>query len=246
MSSLSSSISNKRSGHHCYITPFFFFELVMLLSDNNCHAFLTPTMISSIIPSNNHLPIFYQDDKKYHGGDTTFISSSNNHIKKTTTKKPIVGDIKTLDDLKYFLEEDGDDRLVAVKFFAPWCKTCQRLGKHFNRFALNMADTIEDRKIIQGKIRCAQVECKSAHNFVTEQLYVMALPTLHLYYGTHKIWEASGQTDTKELQQILESLLEKSPEELQTHAESIDDGILVNALEDTMFGTYPSFLDEEW
>jgi len=238
----SSSNKNIYSTHRH--TSFLLFALIeATIFSYNCHA-LAPSMVSSSIPKSR--PLFYQDDKN-HGEHTNPISQPFTNTKKIKKgRKSIVGDLKSLDDLKFFLEDD--DRLVAVKFFAPWCKSCQKLGKNFDRLAMEMADTIVDRQMVPGKIRCAQVECRTTHSFVTEQLYVMALPTLHLYHGTQKIWEASGQTDTKELRKILSELEEnlKTPEELQTHAELTDDGILTNALEDTMFGTYPAFLDEEW
>jgi len=165
-------------------------------------------------------------------------------VKIRKSKSSIVEKIDSLDDLKYLLEED--DRLVAIKISAPWCKTCQKLGKNFDRFALEMADGIVNRQLVKGRIRCAQVEVSSeTKSFITEQLQVIGVPTLQLYRGTYKIWEGSGKSNTKELREILSNLEKMRPEKLQAHAEAEDDGILLAAIEDSMF-SYPSFLEEEW
>jgi len=98
---------------------------------------------------------------------------------------------------------------------------------------------------VEGQIRCAQVKCSSPESFISEQLYVMALPTVQLYYGTHKVWEGSGKTSIKDLKATFSKLQCLSPDELRLHAESVDDGVLLHAIEDGLF-SYPSFLDEEW
>jgi len=110
---------------------------------------------------------------------------------------------------------------------------------------MELGDGIIDRKQVEGQIRCGQVKCSSPESFISEQLYVMALPTVQLYYGSHKVWEGSGKTSIKELKAAFSKLHCLSPAELRSHAESVDDGILLKAFEDVFFSN-PSFLDEEW
>jgi len=241
--------NNKNFHHRCKFLVFFALIIQATITCRICHGFIPPSMMtaSSSIYNSNHRQLFYKDEHNIseNTNNSKGISSNEKIGKVKKRKKPIVEDVKGLDDLRYLLDGD-DDRLVAVKFYAPWCKMCQYLGKSFDRLATEMADTIVDRQIVRGKIRCAEVECRSKNTFATEQLYVMGLPTLHLYYGTNKIWECSGQTNTQELRKVLSELDGLLPEELQAHAESTDDGILTNALEDTTQLSYPSFLDEEW
>lgn len=110
---------------------------------------------------------------------------------------------------------------------------------------MEMGDGIIDRKQVQGEIRCAQVQCSSPNSFISEKLYIMALPTVQLYYGSRKVWEGTGKTSIKELKAVCCEIRSLSQDELRSRAESVDDGVLFNALEDAMY-SYPSFLDEEW
>lgn len=160
--------------------------------------------------------------------------------------EPVIVKINSLEELKYFLEED-EDRLVAVKFYAPWCKTCQRLGNHFGRFAREWGDGILNKKIVHGRIRCAEVEFKTKETsrWITDELCIKAIPTLQLYSGTNKVWQGLGAKNTKALQDELRRLEHLSSDDLRAHGELEDDGILQQALEDSFYDT-TDFLNEEW
>lgn len=160
--------------------------------------------------------------------------------------EPIILKINSLDDLQYVLEEN-EDRLMAIKFYAPWCKTCQRLGIDFGRFARTWGDGVSNESSTLGRIQCAEVEFKSAESsqWVTEDLQVKAIPTLQLYCGTSKIWEGIGAKNTKLLQDELRRLKNMSPDDLRAHGELMDDGILQQALENNFYDV-PDFLNEEW
>lgn len=175
-------------------------------------------------------------------------------------KKPIINNLKSLSDFQSFLDE-GDERLVAVKFHAPWCQSCRRLGNHYQKLASDIGDGILQRKKVEGKVRFAEVEFSFragkemsvsetiTTDFVTNTLQVKSIPTLHLYYGHHKVWETSGKTTTKELKQAIDEIERLTSSNtgysLDTLAIDRDDGILKQAIEDSFY-EYPSFLDEEW
>eukprot|EP00526_Cylindrotheca_closterium_P019188 CAMPEP_0113635534 /NCGR_PEP_ID=MMETSP0017_2-20120614/18526_1 /TAXON_ID=2856 /ORGANISM="Cylindrotheca closterium" /LENGTH=222 /DNA_ID=CAMNT_0000546325 /DNA_START=65 /DNA_END=733 /DNA_ORIENTATION=- /assembly_acc=CAM_ASM_000147 len=159
-------------------------------------------------------------------------------------KKPYITKLSSLDELKYFLQED--DRMAAIKFYAPWCKTCQRLGLQFTRLATELGDGIASRKMVEGQLRFAEVAYSPQTNhFVQDQLQVQAVPTLQLYHGFHKLWQRSGTKDTRDLRDTVLTLESKTNEELLILGEEQDDGILQLAIEDTMFDQ-PDFLNEEW
>jgi len=120
------------------------------------------------------------------------------------------------------------------------------LGLHFDRLAREFGDGVLNRQKVSGEIRCAQVEYGSATaNFITEQLQIQSVPTMQLYRGLHKVWGVSGKTDTRGLKAELNELLSRSEESLEEHANDVDDGILLEAIEDSMFDV-PDFLNEEW
>ena len=110
-----------------------------------------------------------------------------------------------------------------------------------------MADGIVARKKVHGKIRCAQVEFNPQTKYVImQQLRVGKVPTMQLYRGINKVWDVCGQNDTKELRRTLAELEEMSSEELLEYAETKDDGIFLNALEEDLYDNTPEFLNEEW
>lgn len=164
--------------------------------------------------------------------------------RKLIVTKPKVREIKSLDELQYFLEEDA--RLVAIKFYAPWCKTCKRLGLHFDRLALELGDTIQNRQKVEGSVRFATIEYGSeTSRFITQTLQIHGVPTLQLYSGVKKLWQENGATTVRGLKEQLNLLESMSTEERQAHAEEVDDGILASAIEENFFDG-PDFLNEEW
>lgn len=104
-----------------------------------------------------------------------------------------------------------------------------------------------NRSVVQGRIRCAEVEFKSVETsrWVTEELRIKAIPTLQLYSGTFKVWQGLGAKNTKLLEEELHRLEHLSSDDVRAHGESVDDGILQQAMEDNFYDT-PDFLDEEW
>jgi thiol-disulfide isomerase/thioredoxin len=138
------------------------------------------------------------------------------------------------------------------RFYAPWCKTCQKIGRTFDRIAKEYGDVIQDRHKIVGSIRFAQVEyTPRSAPFITKTLQVQGVPTLQLYQGTRKLWEAvgtgGGGTGAKSingLQLQLDAIKGMAYREREELAITNDDGILQAAMEEAFF--QPEFLNEEW
>lgn len=154
-------------------------------------------------------------------------------------KKPTIYPVSSLDELHEFLQED-DDRLTAIKFFAPWCKTCQRLGMRYQRLAMEHGDWVDPvaRKAVTGEMRCAEVEFGSVTSrFIHDQLQIEALPTLQLYKGTTKLWQGKGGDSIKHLKKEVKRLLSLSQSGLEEYVnhEVKNDGILEEAIEDSFF-----------
>lgn len=162
--------------------------------------------------------------------------------KPSKRTKTFVEDITSLNELKWFLEED--ERPVVIKFYAKWCKKCQRLGLHFDRLAMEMGDRIVDQQFVDGDVRFAAIEYnQESHDFITEDLQIRGFPTLQMYVGTRKLLE--GGSSIKNIRNELAVVDEISHGELLERAEEADDGVLTGLIEDSFFDS-PDFLNEEW
>lgn len=99
--------------------------------------------------------------------------------------RPNIVVIKTHEDYVNFLEED--DRLCVVKFYATWCKSCQRFGLKYRHLARDEGDHIigteaEDSIAVThtGEVRFAEIEYASSAK-LCKTLKVKKLPTVHMY-----------------------------------------------------------------
>jgi len=165
--------------------------------------------------------------------------------KPSKRRKILIEDsISSLSELKYFLEDD--ERPVVIKFYAKWCKKCQRLGRHFDRLAMDMGDCIVDQQMIDGDVRFAAIEYTPAsQDFLTNELQIQGLPTVQLYVGTRKLFDESGAAGMKQIMHELDVIEDLSHDELLERAESADDGVLSSLLEESFYDS-PDFLNEEW
>lgn len=181
---------------------------------------------------------------------TTLQKQTQLHVKKqvqapirpSKINKIIVEEISSLNELKYFLEED--ERPVVIKFYAKWCKKCQLVGRQFDRLAMEMGDRIVDQQLIDGDIRFAQIEYNpESQAFITEELQISGVPTMQMYVGTNKLLE--GGSTIKNIRTELTQIEGLSHEELLQRAEDADDGVLTGLIEESFYDS-PDFLNEEW
>jgi len=156
--------------------------------------------------------------------------------------KIIVENITSLSELRWFLEED--ERPVVIKFFAPWCKKCQRLGLQFDRLAMEMGDRVVDQQFIDGDVRFAAVQYNpESRGFITEELQIRGFPTLQIYVGPRKLLE--GGSSVKNIREEIAVIEELSHGDLLERAEEADDGVLTGLIEESFYDS-PDFLNEEW
>lgn len=116
---------------------------------------------------------------------TNFLRSTNGLSGKATDEeedrsRPSIVRIKSHEDYVKFLEED--DRLCVVKFYANWCKSCQRFGVKYRHLAFEEGDhiAIEGTTVHSGKVRFAEVEYTASAK-LCKALKVKKLPTVHMY-----------------------------------------------------------------
>jgi len=94
--------------------------------------------------------------------------------------RPNIVVIKNHEDYVNFLEED--DRLCIIKFYANWCKSCQKFGIKYRRLAYEEGDHIDiaGSMVHMGKVRFAEAEY-SASAELCKSLQVRKLPTVHMF-----------------------------------------------------------------
>ncbi|KAI2502236.1 thioredoxin [Fragilaria crotonensis] len=89
-----------------------------------------------------------------------------------------------------------DDRLCVVKFYASWCKSCQKFGVLYKRLATQCGDLYETTSSLsekhhhdqsqllkRGNVRFAEVEF-GANAELCRSLGIKKLPNVHIYKGT--------------------------------------------------------------
>jgi len=199
--------------------------------------------------------------KKFHRqSPTTTTTTAPASLPRTTRRtntKPYIEELATLEELKYFLQ-DEDERPVVIKYYAKWCKKCQKVGQHFNRLAMEMGD----QPGVEGPVRFAAVEYTPASQaFITEELKVIGLPTVQIYTGIHKVFDTTknpppattttttASASSSPIQRVRQELLRLADLDAAAvldHAATVDDGILATLIEDSFFDTSLDFLNEEW
>lgn len=220
--------------------------LCFVLCIAGCSSFTPsrPAMpLDSSASSTSNTAMNYQSETA--AVDTTTLKQSLpvRKIPKPSKRTEImVEEITSFNELKWFLEED--ERPVVIKFYAKWCKKCQRLGLQFNRLAMEIGDRIVDQQLIDGDVRFAAVEYnQESHGFVTEDLQIRGFPTLQMYVGTRKLLEAGSSVPL--VRKELAAIEELSHEDLLKRVEESDDGVLTGLIEESFFDS-PDFLNEEW
>lgn len=205
----------------------------------------SPLTSSQLSYSKSSTALYYVDERELDTSVTevrTTITTNPSH----DLKKPTIYPISSLQELHDFLEED--DRLTAIKFYAPWCKYCKQVGLRYQGLAAKMGDGVIDRRAVEGEVRFAAIEYGSlTAKLITEQLQVQGVPTLQLYKGTTKLWESKSSNEghpnktntkvkTSHLKQEVIRLLDMTADELEDYVEDFeDDGILGETYEDSFF-----------
>jgi thiol-disulfide isomerase/thioredoxin len=117
-------------------------------------------------------------------------TTSTSTVTKTTTN-PLVQEISTLQEYKDAVM--GQDTLVVVKFYAPWCRACRAMAPGFN--ALTKRNSNHDH---QGtSIKFVQVAMSDKTMNLFKGLSVPSIPFAHIYHPTGGLVEEQRLTRTE-------------------------------------------------
>lgn len=105
---------------------------------------------------------------------------ADDHVGEEDRSRPNIVVIKTHEDYVRFIEED--DRLCIIKFYANWCKSCQRFGLKYRHLAFDRGDRVDAEGSLYhtGDVRFAEAEY-SASAKLCKALKVRKLPTVHMH-----------------------------------------------------------------
>lgn len=85
-------------------------------------------------------------------------------------------------DMESFLHEKNDDRLVVVKYYASWCRTCAKVSRKLDLLAAQHADWVSssDGSSVtkQGNVRIATVEYMAGRELCAG---IDKLPTIRMF-----------------------------------------------------------------
>lgn len=106
--------------------------------------------------------------------------------KKNATTFPLAKDKNGIYDLQgkqdhIALLEQNPDKIIIVKFFAPWCRACKGLEPKFVQIA-------KDQKYQSLPLIFAQLSVAHSKEYV-KSLGVLALPSIHIYAGQEGLVE---------------------------------------------------------
>mmetsp|Transcript_6409 Transcript_6409/g.15963 ORF Transcript_6409/g.15963 Transcript_6409/m.15963 type:complete len:278 (-) Transcript_6409:146-979(-) len=157
----------------------------VLAALQQCHAF-SSYQYSSVTHSSTKFRITSQQYPVQRTKIGLSAKAADNDQEDRSRPNIIV--IKSHDDYVKFLEED--DRLCVIKFYASWCKSCQKFGIKYRHLAFDDGDRIvgiEGTTVHSGEVRFAEVEY-SANAKLCKALKVKKLPTVHMHRkGSGKI-----------------------------------------------------------
>eukprot|EP00568_Trieres_chinensis_P006192 CAMPEP_0183307788 /NCGR_PEP_ID=MMETSP0160_2-20130417/19353_1 /TAXON_ID=2839 ORGANISM="Odontella Sinensis, Strain Grunow 1884" /NCGR_SAMPLE_ID=MMETSP0160_2 /ASSEMBLY_ACC=CAM_ASM_000250 /LENGTH=236 /DNA_ID=CAMNT_0025471457 /DNA_START=66 /DNA_END=776 /DNA_ORIENTATION=- len=143
------------------------------------------------------------------------IKKNEEHEPSTHELSPKITKVGEAQDFLDFVAED--DRLVVVKFYASWCKSCQKFGVRFRKLAIEEGDKIDTEGDVSelGRVRFAEVEF-NANAKLCQTLGIKRLPSIHMYKGKELLTNFSCAPS--KFQMVIDSMnefVDMSQEELK-------------------------------
>lgn len=144
-------------------------------------------------------------------------------INQPATGKPKITQLKSAEDYRNFIEED--DRLCMIKFYAPYCKSCQKFGQQYSRIGKEIGElTIRNKDgsettVREGEVRMAEMEYGS-NKELCKSLGITKLPSIQ-FYSKAKLVE-SFSCGPRKIGMLLEKLSRfrsMTPAELEFEAD---------------------------
>jgi thiol-disulfide isomerase/thioredoxin len=123
-------------------------------------------------------PPMKEDEKKKGGGDNgdDWIPSKDGgfipNIKARLRPKPRAPTVLQITDIQQYKDEVADvrDRMVCVRFYAPWCRACKAVESSFRRLPKEFPD-----------VKFVEVPVTRDNTYLHKGLGIPSLPFAHIY-----------------------------------------------------------------
>jgi len=143
--------------------------------------------------------------------ETSFTNEDTSVSSKRTTSSALktkhLGGVLQVTDILGYKQEvvDVKDRLVAVRFYAPWCKACRAVERPFRRLAKEFPT-----------VKFVEVPVTKENGYLHQGLGIPSLPFAHLYYPGEG--NAVGSTLVEEMK-INKHVFADFKQKLQTYVD---------------------------
>jgi thiol-disulfide isomerase/thioredoxin len=148
-----------------------------------------------------------------------------------TDSRPVIEEIVSVDQFQNMLAQNAE-AITMVKFYATWCKSCQRFGLSYTRTARVEAETIKD-----GRLHMAAVEW-GANNDLCAELGITKLPTVQFYYQGRRLTSfPCAPSKYYQLDDALEHYKNLSADDLVLEADLEQGGEMLASLSSQLTGS---------
>jgi thiol-disulfide isomerase/thioredoxin len=169
--------------------------------------------------SNNNGSIVTQHQKEKTSSSTTSRTSGG---MQSPSEAPHVVEVSTLKEFKQVVVDDAhaaNDQVTAVRFYAPWCRSCRavegrfyRLGRTDTSVQVSASETHTHPATATSKckfpnVKFVQVSVSPENTSLHQGLGVTALPYAHIYHQSFGLVEELRMNQTRfgDYEQILQS-----------------------------------------
>lgn len=109
------------------------------------------------------------DDGDSNSSSSWIPTASGGFLPNFSSRSPVTT-VSTLEDYKSAVV-DEPNRLVVVRFYAPWCRACKAVASGFRKLALDHSD-----------VKFVEVPLTKTNAFLHQGLGVPSLPFAHIYH----------------------------------------------------------------
>lgn len=102
--------------------------------------------------------------------DGGFLPNLKRRLARKTEEKPMVMEVKSLEDYKAVVADERE-QMVAVRFYAPWCRACRAVQNRFMKLATQ-----------HPGVKFVEVPLTESNAFLHEGLGIPSLPFAHIYH----------------------------------------------------------------